>query len=551
MTWLLLALLIPVLIGLGCTFFEVGPRLTVRQVVAAEVVVFVITLFAFQFLWDSGVSDVEHLNGTVVSKRSGITSCCHCVTKCDTCNGPHDCNCRQVYDHHGDGGWTTECDTCYGDYECNCRTVCDHASDFEGKLTLSNGDVHKFGPCSAGSKATWDSAYRGEPAVMENTYTNYLKAHPDSALLPEADAEFMAQVPEFPRIFARFRVNKVLSQGVGGFEVWEEGVSKLNADLGQKKQVDVIVLFTQSADPDWADAVARKWQLGPKNALIIVAGVPDGAVPQIKWVRTVSLSDVGALTRELRRGLEGLLISEHAEGVRVIREAVDAKFQRTPMADFAYMATTNPPSWWWVLGFYFLVIVVTLVCGAISGEFFKDSGARVGFYAWFAVGGTVLLIWCGVALSSWLWKTTELERAVSLQHRHVELERAAIWREVQEANGLKPESEALLRRSLQALAQERHRQSVELLDKALEASGVAVDERSRAPVLRVMDAHRDELVQSHRHLDDRQRHFSSFLKTKTSETLNVFGVYPRAVKGSTTPDRDRDGDGRLTVLDHR
>ena len=306
------------------------------------------------------MQDIEHWNGRITAKDHGSQKCCHCRQVCDTCPSKD-----------SQGRTTTT--------SCNCREVCSHSSDYYWSLEVSTGDDVSIARCESNPfnvPSAWTKAYVGEPASVPHTYTNYLLADPDSLLMSVADESLLARVPAaIPQVHSFYKVDKVVSDGVRIPPGWQQGLLEMNADLGKGKQVDVILVVTDNPDPTYAQAVEAKWLYGPKNAVIIVVGVPFDS-PTFEWVRVVSISKVESLKVALRDGLKGKRLDDPEGGVAFIRQAIMSKFERTPLAEWEYLASAATPSTWVLVLLYILVTGGTI--GLAVWMHREDVFARFG-----------------------------------------------------------------------------------------------------------------------------------------------------------------------------
>ena len=280
----------------------------------------------------AAMRDTEHWNGRIEKKNEGTQSCCHCRSECVS------------YDKKG---------SCQ-----SYRQVCDHFQDYYWTLDLSTGDTVGVS-CDTGSSPPkwWKEAKKGAPAAVEKSYTNYLKADPDSLMLPAEAEQYLDRVPGFPEIKNYYQVDKVLSDGsVNVPSSLRKGLAEMNADLGARYQVDVVLVLTSLKDPLYASAVEYKWTKGPKNAVTIVMGVEGD---RVMWSRVVTLSKVEVLKVELRDKLPGMSLSG-SEILGTIRSEIQTQFHRTPMAEFEYLATDVRIPWWLTfLAYFFDFAIVT------------------------------------------------------------------------------------------------------------------------------------------------------------------------------------------------
>lgn len=341
MFYLLGLLLVPLLVG-GVAFIVRKHKITLFEFVVLEAIALTLAAGGYFVAKWGALQDTEHWNGRVTRKVHDSQGCCHCRQVCDTCTGTD-----------SKGNATTE--------QCNCRQECDHFRDYFWALDVSTGDRVVIRSCESNRRRVpqaWTKAYKGEPASVAHTYTNYLKADPDTLLNRSAKQEYMNQVPAFSQVYGHYKVNKVMNAGVRAPPGWEKGLREINADLGSKKQVDIVMVFTSSTDPEWADALETKWLYGPKNSLIIVAGAD---ATKIKWVRVVSISDVEALKVSLRDKLTGVALADSKTGLEIINKEVAGKFHRTPMADFEYLSSQFKPPIEWVIALYLTILILSVI----------------------------------------------------------------------------------------------------------------------------------------------------------------------------------------------
>jgi hypothetical protein len=302
-----------------------------------------VTSLYFIARWQS-LTDVEHLNGRVTGKDSGDEKCCHCRMVCD--------GYREVCT--GTGKNRSCSNQCTGYHE-----ECDHSRDYWWRVNTSVGNItiDDCEPNSMRVPLAWTQAKMGEPASVEHTYTNYLKADPDSLLVHEEHGAFLDKIPEYPRVHDFYKVDPIVSFDVPAPPGWQEALREINADFGARVQVDVTMVLTRVQDPMYAQALEARWLYGPKNSLNVVMGVKGDTV---SWVRVVSISRVEALKVHLRDRIEGKKLGD-PEVPKIIRQGVKTEFRRKPMHDFEYLAKTAQPKGWVVGLLYLLALLVS--CG--------------------------------------------------------------------------------------------------------------------------------------------------------------------------------------------
>ena len=304
--------------------------ITLKEVLVQYVGVSLLMVAGFFIARHYGMSDVEHLHGRVTGKDHGNQKCCHCHTVCSSRDTKGNCKSR--------------------------REVCTHTRDFWWALDTTVGRV-SVADCSSSNSTPriWARARVGEPATVTNSYTNYLKADPESLFVHAVNSRYLPLVPGYPALYDLYKVDPVISSGPPIPEGWQDAFRELNADLGPAEQVDVTVLLTGVQDPTFAQAVESKWLYGPKNSMTLILGVQGDLVT---WARVVSFSRIEVLKIELRDGLVGKSLGD-GEIPGIVREAVRQKFRRTPMAEFEYLASSARPPTGWLVALYFLGVLAT------------------------------------------------------------------------------------------------------------------------------------------------------------------------------------------------
>lgn len=280
--------------------------------------------------WD-GLSDTQLLNGRITEKVHGTQKCCHCHDVCTS--------------RDKDGRCTSSIE------------VCAHSRDHYWELDTSVGGI-TIDRCDGwgSAPAAWSNAVVGEPATRRDSYTNYLKAEPESLFVHNSKAKFEGLVPDYPQVYGYYKANHVVSDGPPIPDELQQAMREANAELGYKKQVDITLVLTKVQDPTYAQSLEKKWLYGPKNSVNIVAGVRDD---KFSWVRVVTFSRVEALKVKIRDTLQGMRVDDPA-AVFAIRRLVNANFKRTPMAEFEYLARASEPRGWGLAVIVFLQLLVSI-----------------------------------------------------------------------------------------------------------------------------------------------------------------------------------------------
>lgn len=311
-------------------------------------------------VWFAGkygaTSDIEVWNGQIVSKQihDGYyveSYQCRCRQQCSGSGSKRSCH--------------TVCDTCYRNHYTREWLA---VGDFGKKIpiTLDYLDTtSKRKRNNAGEPAIYRNCQPGEPASIENTYTNYVQAVPDSLFNNEMDStSFEGKIPEYPRVYGKYRINRVLnvdssipSHLLTGLN---EQLNERLIKLGPKKQANVVVIVTEIDDPSYKFAVENAWVGGKKNDIVVFVGV-DGT--NITWADTMTfaLNSGNELFQvTLRDKLNTIGDFDYMRIADAIDETTGDLFDRISMEEFKYLESQIQPANWVIGIAVFLSIFGTL-----------------------------------------------------------------------------------------------------------------------------------------------------------------------------------------------
>ncbi|MDP3771398.1 MAG: hypothetical protein Q8R16_03800, partial [bacterium] len=215
-----------------------------------------------------------------------------------------------------------------------------HAVTSNGEPIFDDG----CNPPDDAPPARWQQIVESEPTAIEHNFENYIKAAPGAFPWKRDLAEqYRAQIPDYPRVHDLYRVQRVLAKGVALPDVGalNDRLSAINANLGARKQVNIILVVTAAKKPEYADALSAAWLGGKKNDLIVVVGLPSGS--EIAWVRVISWTEVTAVKEGIEKGVLHLGMFKGQDVLRIIGE-VSEQFVRRPMAKFAYLKASIEPT---------------------------------------------------------------------------------------------------------------------------------------------------------------------------------------------------------------
>lgn len=341
--WTMLPILCVPLLVMGVMWSMHRDTFTLKEFLLLEAVMIVVVFAGFQWARYTSISDTEVWNGRLIAKEEGRQNCCHCRMVCDARNQKGTCT--------------------------RSHRTCDHLMDHWWRLDVSTGDVLKK-DCSGSSVPPdwWSRATIGEPASIPHTYSNYLLADPDSILLQHAvDEDRPSTAPRYPSVYDRYKIDRFIPGDTDApANDWNNALNEINADLGKSKQVNIMMVATRHASPNYADTVEVEWLFGKKNDLIFVVGAPDGDT--IEWTRIVTISNVDMLEITARDQMPGMKLSDVEGTSAYVRSIVTSTFHRTPMSTYEYLWAAARPT---PLALFLLYLVA--IIGSVVGSFIMIS----------------------------------------------------------------------------------------------------------------------------------------------------------------------------------
>lgn len=353
----LLLMIAPVLIAL-LTLLLFMKRILWWEVALQVGVVGLVLGIALAIAYEAPTADTEVWNGQVTAKQRNEVSCRH----------SYQCNCVCVA-RDKNGSCTSEvCQTCY-----------EHSYDVDWDIYASTKESVSIDTADRQGlmePKRWDDAFIGEPWESQHSYTNYIKANPDSVLLgTKGDIKRWGKlIPKYPAgIYNIYYNDPVINMGVPNVDLatWNWLIRDINKVLGPKKQVHIIVILVPTNDRSYMYALKDAWVGGKKNDVDIVIGSPDG--DKIEFADVMSWSTNHALQVELRDDIQGegsLLNKDHI--VRDIGTRVDADFVRMHMKSMQWLMRSYQPSSNCI--FWLFIVGVILSLGISITEVYMDLG---------------------------------------------------------------------------------------------------------------------------------------------------------------------------------
>lgn len=270
----------------------------------------------------SATMDTEIWSGSVSKKKKERVSCEH----------SYSCNCRQVSSGSGKNRTTTTvCDTCY-----------DHSYDYDWAVYADYGqrvEIRRVDRQGTSEPKRWSEVNIGDPMSDTYTFTNYIKAAPDS-LFNEQQYCTALPLPNYPdNIYDYYKIDRALSVG-GGLKnpkEWSEKISQMMRKLGPQARANFVLVAVNSKDPRYAEDLRQKWLGGKKNDVILVLGMDQNL---LQFARVVSWSENKMIHVDLREGIETAYKGKEidADGVLAIADkSIRENFRRMKEENYEYL----------------------------------------------------------------------------------------------------------------------------------------------------------------------------------------------------------------------
>jgi len=321
--YIALLMLLPLAIGSG--FFLLSKRITWKELLLMEVIALIVFSVGYGISRWSSTSDVELVSGVVTSKESQHVSCSH----------SYPCRCRMS----GTGkNAHMVCDTCYlHAYDVNWYVF----TNAMGNYTT----IERIDSQGLREPPRWTMVKIGEPVTFPHSFTNYVKANPESVLLHRNTKKFDNLIlPEYPnQIYDYYKANRFVNVGLldpntGWFN---HKLMEINGEVGPKKQANVVMVEVNTNDPTYEFVVQEKWINGKKNDVIVLFGVSQ--YPIVDWVRIISWTKSENMKVELRDALQKIGRMDSPELLSTIQDYVTSEFTRRDFDEFKYLMASYQP----------------------------------------------------------------------------------------------------------------------------------------------------------------------------------------------------------------
>jgi hypothetical protein len=345
-TWMLLMLFI---LPVPWIAKAIWPREITLPEIGCTTIVAVLLTSVVYFLGIAGKThDVEIWNGEITGKER-----VH-----DTYEEAYSCNCRQTCSGSGNNRSCSQtCDTCYRTH----YTVHWNAASTIGEFGIDSKDWTSRAVYLTPDPARYTVIKTGDPCSRDVSFVNYVKAVPDSLFHanPLLAQKFAGMIPVYPnQLYDIYKINRVLPVNVSvpDIQAWNQDLSMTLRKLGPQRQANAVILFVNTPDRNYINALDAAWLGGKKNDIIIAVGVTQW--PRIDWVEVSSWTKQEMFKVQLRDALQDLGEVDRAKFMELISKYTMDQFVRRPMSDFKYLADEIEPAMW--------VIILALILGVLS-----------------------------------------------------------------------------------------------------------------------------------------------------------------------------------------
>jgi len=355
-------LLFPIIWFLGAKWFL---RSTINWFETATAILIVVTsssLFYFTGKYSQTV-DTEILNGKVLSKTQRTETCP------SGWNDWPDSFCTE-YSTRQKRVYPDRCTTdSQGHRTCHPRykTQYKYHYPWERKWYVTDSftthTISRVDKQGANEPPRWTKAYVGEPASSSHTFTNYVKAAPDSLFNNTVGYKAKIVAPVYPIVFDYYRTKHALALQFKDvnkqnlLEAYNLEIGNILRDAGAIYQVNATVILTNNPDSTIRHDIERAWVGGKKNDVVIFLGY-DPTNTKLVWadVMTWAKNYNNELFQvELRNKLISLS-PEQTNPVdisKIVMEQIKSNYNRPKMEDFKYLESRIEPPVWilWIVGF--------------------------------------------------------------------------------------------------------------------------------------------------------------------------------------------------------
>ena len=310
-------------------FFVLAKRsITLKEFLLQMAIQACIAGISAYIIYNYNTWDQETLNGTVVSKTREEVSCSH----------SYECNCYESCSGSGSSrSCSRVCSTCY-----------EHSYDVDWNVNsdIGSSTIDRVDRQGLDQPSRWTRAKVGEPYSDSHRYINYIKAAPDTLFRHQGLVEkYKDKIPNYPdKIFDYYRIDRMITvnKSLPDLNEWNRNLSDINRDIGQARQVNMIVVIANNLPIEYFYALEQAWIGAKKNDVVLVIGTNDNN--EITWTETMAWTTNQLFKIKLRDQIMDLKTIDREKIISILKEEVSSGYIRRPMKDFEYLKASITPS---------------------------------------------------------------------------------------------------------------------------------------------------------------------------------------------------------------
>lgn len=342
-------------------------KITFKEALVQAGVATVISIMVIAAIYHKDMGDTAIINGQVTGKERVRVSCghsyqCNCYTTCSGSGKTRSC--------------TRHCSTCY-----------EHSYDVDWRVYTSVGnlEIDRIDRQGTHEPPRWTAVAIGEPASNTQSHINYVKAAPQSLFsmnnLESDAAKYGNMIPNYPKIYDYYRINRVLQVGTTYPKAKElnDDLNMALRTLGAAKQVNINVIFVETTDTQYRYALERSWLGGKKNDVTVILGLDNTGT--FSWVDTMTFgknSGNEMLAVLMRDRIKELATNQQFSNPDMLSEVmvktITSDFHRKEMKDFEYLKEDYSPSDTAIIWFVIIQLLVLTVTTIFFYHFELERG---------------------------------------------------------------------------------------------------------------------------------------------------------------------------------
>jgi hypothetical protein len=207
------------------------------------------------------------------------------------------------------------------------------------------------------------------PATMVKTWSNKVKASPSSFSFPKVPKD--APLFEYPSCLDTWHSDRLL--GDAGVKIDSFVFDQLNAKLGPRKKVNIIIVGFSNADANLGKLQEAKWVGGKKNDVVICYGYAplEGNIPNVCWTYCFSWCK----NDQMKRNIEQLFLNNTIDNTILtkLEEEIVKGYQKREWSEFDNLSVKpRPVHYWWLIGIM-LVVQIGFYVVAWVNDFNDDD----------------------------------------------------------------------------------------------------------------------------------------------------------------------------------